>query len=371
MGPKKTFHLRDALLLILVLALVLGVVYKYFEWKTLKGIISDANSMVVGEYSDVEKSNIFYNTEAQPLVAKIFSDKIKSPEDYIAAVDELRNKMKVNEDMDKSYLSLVNDNRAKIFKYKLAGMFLLGRPRIYVNNFVENSLASYDAVIFLSKTSSVQNKFLDDFFMVSRDMAISNAFSKDAPPYYNQTLVKFVQNNYSKLGVLEKYTRDDFKFADEEEYKINDPYGYDILLKYRDYLKSYYLIMKDLAVGDIDSATYKYSKFQNQSAAINVDFEKLFSEKQDEKNTKTQESILATAKMVKAYKDFNNSGLKVYPLLGGVGKFKADLALCGVYNSKIDLFKNITSDYPTSTNTERSEERRVGKECRSRWSPYH
>ena len=26
---------------------------------------------------------------------------------------------------------------------------------------------------------------------------------------------------------------------------------------------------------------------------------------------------------------------------------------------------------PTSGNIERSEERRVGKECRSRWSPYH
>ena len=25
----------------------------------------------------------------------------------------------------------------------------------------------------------------------------------------------------------------------------------------------------------------------------------------------------------------------------------------------------------TSSNVERSEERRVGKECRSRWSPYH
>ena len=29
------------------------------------------------------------------------------------------------------------------------------------------------------------------------------------------------------------------------------------------------------------------------------------------------------------------------------------------------------SDYPDSMQIERSEERRVGKECRSRWSPYH
>ena len=30
-----------------------------------------------------------------------------------------------------------------------------------------------------------------------------------------------------------------------------------------------------------------------------------------------------------------------------------------------------TEDLATKTEDQRSEERRVGKECRSRWSPYH
>ena len=30
-----------------------------------------------------------------------------------------------------------------------------------------------------------------------------------------------------------------------------------------------------------------------------------------------------------------------------------------------------TEEAEDSSNSERSEERRVGKECRSRWSPYH
>ena len=37
-----------------------------------------------------------------------------------------------------------------------------------------------------------------------------------------------------------------------------------------------------------------------------------------------------------------------------------DIAIAGVYAQQQDLFNNL-----------RSEERRVGKECRSRWSPYH
>ena len=33
---------------------------------------------------------------------------------------------------------------------------------------------------------------------------------------------------------------------------------------------------------------------------------------------------------------------------------------------------NVVAGYPGTPSTEvRSEERRVGKECRSRWSPYH
>ena len=34
-----------------------------------------------------------------------------------------------------------------------------------------------------------------------------------------------------------------------------------------------------------------------------------------------------------------------------------------------DLFYG--TDYNSHLGTKRSEERRVGKECRSRWSPYH
>ena len=33
--------------------------------------------------------------------------------------------------------------------------------------------------------------------------------------------------------------------------------------------------------------------------------------------------------------------------------------------------KNIDGVYIATDSSERSEERRVGKECRSRWSPYH
>ena len=57
------------------------------------------------------------------------------------------------------------------------------------------------------------------------------------------------------------------------------------------------------------------------------------------------------------------------------------VALCGCTTQTVEDAKQIEEsktyvskyEYETDTDgkTERSEERRVGKECRSRWSPYH
>ena len=50
------------------------------------------------------------------------------------------------------------------------------------------------------------------------------------------------------------------------------------------------------------------------------------------------------------------------------------VAVCGRQEERhgIVLAKNeLAKKYGVSTGEPRSEERRVGKECRSRWSPYH
>ena len=54
-------------------------------------------------------------------------------------------------------------------------------------------------------------------------------------------------------------------------------------------------------------------------------------------------------------------------------EYKVSTSKC---NSQIDEINKITEKYDKSAKVigegaERSEERRVGKECRSRWSPYH
>src|SRR5690554_7876732 len=40
-------------------------------------------------------------------------------------------------------------------------------------------------------------------------------------------------------------------------------------------------------------------------------------------------------------------------------------------SSRLKVTSNSDTKFPSPSNSKRSEERRVGKECRSRWSPYH
>src|SRR5690554_1259828 len=59
----------------------------------------------------------------------------------------------------------------------------------------------------------------------------------------------------------------------------------------------------------------------------------------------------------------------------GAGTAKADLEkLCkdiGIKTVTININKHDVFFNPDARKSLRSEERRVGKECRSRWSPYH
>src|SRR2546422_8262201 len=60
-----------------------------------------------------------------------------------------------------------------------------------------------------------------------------------------------------------------------------------------------------------------------------------------------------------------------YAVLTKAGLAKLEEARASHIADIEELFGSRFSDEERATLAERSEERRVGKECRSRWSPYH
>ena len=77
-----------------------------------------------------------------------------------------------------------------------------------------------------------------------------------------------------------------------------------------------------------------------------------------EEDLNTKSRILLAAKQEFFEKGFHGASMR------SIAE-RAGLTTGAIYN----LFEN--KDFIFKTLTTRSEERRVGKECRSRWSPYH
>src|SRR3712207_527391 len=64
-------------------------------------------------------------------------------------------------------------------------------------------------------------------------------------------------------------------------------------------------------------------------------------------------------------------GVRDWRFLGGPGRYRDSGMMGTPANDKPRAFWNADLDEAVAHAVARSEERRVGKECRSRWSPYH
>src|SRR2546421_13121042 len=114
------------------------------------------------------------------------------------------------------------------------------------------------------------------------------------------------------------------------------------------------LTFKD--VGGIQQARLNiYGKVTNLSGRRITSFE-------DPVTTDASVEELASAK------DRKSAYQRVLPL--SPGNYKVDLLIRDI-NSGAQTVKSVGFEVPKYAPDKRSEERRVGKECRSRWSPYH
>ena len=80
-------------------------------------------------------------------------------------------------------------------------------------------------------------------------------------------------------------------------------------------------------------------------------------------------SDFAYLKTQDIYLDAACQSLRPRPVIEALNDYYVNFNSCG---ERVKYPWGITTDQKVSaTRTTRSEERRVGKECRSRWSPYH
>lgn len=343
-GLRKTFHLRDLILFFLIFFLIVSVGYKYLEWNFFNNLSLLQATNLPEELSIIERSNEF-TRDSISSIKDITSDK-KIQQDRLKIYDELDGKINLNIDITKTYLNTLKDNSKKYKPFIFVSNLVVGGRGSLARQIVSTQIEYYEKEIQAAEDEIIDGYLLKNIFSLSKDKYIMSMYDKKTSESPKTLSSKY----FSEVASLEKYTRNDFEFPEQDSIKEKHPYGYETLHNNKEYIGSYYSIVKDFVTGDYDSAAYKYSKLQDQYLKLNVDMDKLFAENQSMKQDRQRRIIeLITSKNV-AIKEYKNKNMGKYPLLLNIEGWKEDLEMCQIYDVKGSLLAEI-SKKPISAKT--------------------
>ena len=118
---------------------------------------------------------------------------------------------------------------------------------------------------------------------------------------------------------------------------------------------------KVMDFSDIEHFCFDILKEEDVAEYYRNRFEYIFIDEYQDTNV-IQEAIVARVAR-------DNNLFMVGDIKQSIYKFR--LAEPEIFKGKYDKYADGTDEKSVKIDTTRSEERRVGKECRSRWSPYH
>ena len=336
--------LRNIVLFLLSILILIGIGYKYFEWQTLKSISSIQVSVDKEELGLAEEESKLGN-KAYDSFGKLLEPEA-STEAQLKQFDELNGLVNQSLNNQENYIKTLENNRKKYDELRTRSNFLFGKKGKFTKQIISSQKEYYDTEIEIANEDLVSSTLLKNLLMVWKDRVVMDEYdlaaTKDIETVYSR--------NFSDIATLEKYTRSDFKFQESDKIKELYPYGYDSLNKFKDYMASYYSVIKDYIGGDLESAGYKYSRLQETEINLNIDFDKLFDEGNERRKERGKKIISSTTEKVRLIKEFKENNLGSYPLLAPIGYWKEDLILCGVYEYKIGYYNLITNKYPDANN---------------------
>lgn len=335
---------------------VLGIVvmlgaYKYLEYKTISGVAEKFSDSIVKDFryeSDMEKSGnknfpvvvaaLGFQTEEQ---IKNFK-KLKKTDNEI--VDDGIFALNVLKEKNKQYLSLISEHKELFVKEQKLSKLLFGQRGKFVKDFLSNQIHYYDNIEQDSKNNLVDGDLILNMLTIGKDRNNLSSFTKITANNY-----KNYSKNFQLISSLEKYSRNDFHFVNEDEIKRRNSYGYEMLIRNKEYFSIYYQIVKDIVEGDYDSATYKETKLNSVTANFNFDMEKVF-DANSESSLENSKLIADFAlKQVELITGFKQNKLGKYPIVKEIDDWKESLFLCDTFPYRAGIYKTITNKYVKST----------------------
>lgn len=356
MNNNENYARFFAFFSIFILILFFG--YKYYEYKTIKDFISFQNIAEGKEYRLNEKDGSF-TEKSVPLINNFWgigdtapttkktklSDKDLLTEKYNQA-SEVISLLKVSLDSAKEYEQLLIDNKQIYLDYKNKLPLSLNPNVKLLKQFIDYQLNYYKDETASNTSGEITNAFYQNYYQVLQERMAIDSLNKT----FTGKSKKYYADNYNMFATLEKYTRSDFKFYNDELIKENKPYGYEWLDKNKKYFAAYYELIKEYTYGDQDSYNYKYEKFNTLSSDFNIDMSRVVNEGDEERVDRAKRIVKSLFDRYLTGKKINAGDFKSLPLikLGKIGLLKIELAMCQSFQYRYGIYKEIMNKYLTS-----------------------
>jgi hypothetical protein len=338
---KKNYFNR---MLFPALLLVLAILYKGYEWTQLTNLNNFQRKAEIQELSfinsrldeddagDDVSDDFFISLESST------SSEISQQADLV--IDEL---ILVRE-RDRKYLNLIEENKNEFKKLGNKSKFLFGKNGEFIKDYVLLATDYYSEEIENINSNIVAAGYYENLILVLRDSAIIDNFTIDN--FSGDLDEELISDNFSDIASIEKYTRSDFKFETGEDGEPLVPYFLEFLNDYQIYFKNFYLLVKDVAIGDMESASYKYEAAMRQRADTNFDFYKLDRDISNIQFETGKKVLTASSNKLKHLYSYSDLNLGRFPFLAKIEQWETRLVECNLLWFQTGHYFSFKDEYP-------------------------
>ncbi|OGG24146.1 hypothetical protein A3A79_03065 [Candidatus Gottesmanbacteria bacterium RIFCSPLOWO2_01_FULL_43_11b] len=326
-------NIRTFLIGFLVVLFIGGVGYKVFERQQEGSFVNWYDQTLKEEFDLSVEVNKAQKEGYSSVQNYTTADANRPLSDTLDSIDEIISATKLLQNQQTEYNRVVEENQKDVEKFVRRAKFFFSNKEY--QELLQTLTDSYGERKYIRDVNSIRIDFILNLFEVLRDFEIA----QDHYRKYGSSSFETIGDTYGELSSLEKYAQNDFSFKNQEAIKEKLSFEFDVLTRYREYLKSYYVVLRDLARGNYDTASYKRGKLATDSYNLAIDWDRLWRDSDAVVSNKTK-SLLS-------------SYLTQWEAVNDLGKdfSSLDLLLCRIYSTKLDLYSIVTDKESHATSS--------------------
>ncbi|HCR81574.1 MAG: hypothetical protein UX28_C0003G0126 [Candidatus Pacebacteria bacterium GW2011_GWA1_46_10] len=326
--------------------IILFFAYRIVEWHQLTRLNELQKEVELEEISFANNAQD-ENDTINNLIGDYFSHlESSSSAEMVIEYNLVSNEVKINDQRAREYIAILQENRQNFQNIDTFSKFFITKNGKFIDEYVDLAFQYYDAELNASNRSLIESDVIKNLSLIFKDRAILNEFVDN----YIGESEDLISQNFNMVSPLEKYTRSDFVFDGQDVIEQNYSYFSETLAKQKKLFGDTYLMLKDLAVGDYDSASYKYEAIARQEADFNLDWDRVMDELFEEHDRLQSEIANININKLNKLYSFSDNDLGRYPILPHITSWETRAMVCNLIWYKTNIYSSYKDEYPDQNN---------------------